>query len=147
MRLIAHGRLYTKDRLANWGMIEDQTCPLCNAAPETISHLFFQCSTSAAIWNKILRWQGIGRQARPWEEELQRAILHQNGKSTSAEVYRMSLAGCLYYVWQERNYRSFRQEERPTRIIVKLIIQDIFVRGDLHPKIARKLLVFKFNTG
>nr|XP_016449466.1 PREDICTED: uncharacterized protein LOC107774455 [Nicotiana tabacum] len=76
MRLTAHGRLYTKDRLTNWGMIEDQTYPLCDEAPETTNHLFFQCSTSAAIWNKILRWKGIGRQAQPWEEELQWAIVH-----------------------------------------------------------------------
>ncbi|XP_075086261.1 uncharacterized protein LOC142168973 [Nicotiana tabacum] len=91
MRLIVHGRLYTKDSLANWGLIEDQTCPLCNETPETINHLFFQCPTSAAIWNKILQWKGIGRQAQPWEEELQWAIVYHNGKSTNAEVYRMSL--------------------------------------------------------
>ncbi|KAK4716190.1 hypothetical protein R3W88_014528 [Solanum pinnatisectum] len=35
-------KLYTKDRLGNWGIITDVTCYLCSTTPETHQHLFFE---------------------------------------------------------------------------------------------------------
>lgn len=43
LRLAAHGRLYTRDRLAQWGIVLHQICPLCHQHNESISHLFFKC--------------------------------------------------------------------------------------------------------
>ncbi|GFZ14548.1 hypothetical protein Acr_24g0007380 [Actinidia rufa] len=37
-----NGRLLTRDKLQ--GLIEDQSCPLCRAADESVDHLFFQCN-------------------------------------------------------------------------------------------------------
>lgn len=55
LRLAAHSRLVTRDRLMNWGIIGNQECPLCAAQPETIAHLFFKCDISAYIWNQLLK--------------------------------------------------------------------------------------------
>lgn len=38
-------------------------CVLCDAAPETVNHLFFQCSFSAELWKKIFRSLQFSRSA------------------------------------------------------------------------------------
>ena len=43
-------RLLTKDRLLQLGIIQDNECPLCKSSPETIEHLYFECSYSGYIW-------------------------------------------------------------------------------------------------
>ncbi|XP_059315759.1 uncharacterized protein LOC132066468 [Lycium ferocissimum] len=59
LRLALCDRLQARTRLAKWGIIDDAKCPLCDGAPETVAHLFFEC---ARIWQRLLRWQGIPRQ-------------------------------------------------------------------------------------
>ncbi|KAK4726976.1 hypothetical protein R3W88_031893 [Solanum pinnatisectum] len=56
-----HRRLYTKDRLSNWGIIRDDVCALCKAEVETHQHLFFSCNFSKQIWHKMLNWLLITR--------------------------------------------------------------------------------------
>ncbi|XP_070036029.1 uncharacterized protein [Nicotiana tomentosiformis] len=76
MRLIAHGKLNTRDRLLKWGLSVLQNCPLCVTETENIVHLFFQCDLSAHIWNKFLQWQGINRVALDWHDELKWAEIY-----------------------------------------------------------------------
>ncbi|XP_075095435.1 uncharacterized protein LOC142173708 [Nicotiana tabacum] len=82
--MVAHGRLYTKDRLAHWGMVVDHTCLLCQAALESIEHLFFRCIVSTFIWGKILEWQGISRNVMEWIEEIQWLESNHREKSAAA---------------------------------------------------------------
>lgn len=49
--LLLQGRISTKDRLIQWGIVGDQRCILCNAADETKEHLFFTYSCSQQIWS------------------------------------------------------------------------------------------------
>ncbi|XP_070004706.1 uncharacterized protein [Nicotiana sylvestris] len=108
MFLAAHRRLQTRDRLRKWGCVEDDTCPLCNTEVETTDHLFFTCSFSTQIWTVILEWLRIYRQVMTWEHELKWAKQHYHGRSANAEIYKMMLAGSIYYKWQERNARKGR---------------------------------------
>ncbi|KAH0678909.1 hypothetical protein KY284_019994 [Solanum tuberosum] len=64
-------RLYTKDRLGKWPIITCLRCSLCNTAPETHQHLFFECSLSRRIWHQILSWLSIQRGSSGCNEELQ----------------------------------------------------------------------------
>ncbi|GJR68317.1 RNA-directed DNA polymerase, eukaryota, reverse transcriptase zinc-binding domain protein [Tanacetum coccineum] len=36
--------------------IHSITCPICNLAVETTSHIFFSCSLACQVWRKILLW-------------------------------------------------------------------------------------------
>ncbi|XP_070040460.1 uncharacterized protein [Nicotiana tomentosiformis] len=112
LRLAAHGKLATKDRLMKWGVISGQECPLCLTQNESINHIFFQCDMSIQVWCKLLQWQGINRAAMPWLEELKWAEDYARGRSATAEIYRMTLASGVYHLWIERNQRrelgSFR---------------------------------------
>ena len=37
-------KLLTKDRFTKVGIIQDNVCVLCNTQPETLDHLYFECS-------------------------------------------------------------------------------------------------------
>ena len=38
------GRLKTRDKLAQMGIIDDDRCPMCNLCPESVEHIFFSVS-------------------------------------------------------------------------------------------------------
>uniref|UniRef100_M1BXE2 Orf147a protein n=1 Tax=Solanum tuberosum TaxID=4113 RepID=M1BXE2_SOLTU len=42
-RMAALERLYTKDRLTKWGIINNQDCPLCLTGRESMDHMIFIC--------------------------------------------------------------------------------------------------------
>ncbi|KAK4707482.1 hypothetical protein R3W88_032974 [Solanum pinnatisectum] len=64
-----HRRLYTKDRLSNWGIIGDDVCALCKTEVETHQHLFFSQNFSKQIWHKMLNQALITRGCEGWNEE------------------------------------------------------------------------------
>ncbi|KAK4726871.1 hypothetical protein R3W88_031788 [Solanum pinnatisectum] len=131
-----HRRLYTKDRLSKWGIIEDDVCALCKEEGETHQHLFFSCIFSKQIWHKMLKWQLITRGCEGWNEELEWAIGYAKRKSIVADVYRMAIAATIYYIWQERNLRIFQQKERTTDMISRLITQEIHHRASMIPRLT-----------
>ncbi|KAH0689390.1 hypothetical protein KY289_016748 [Solanum tuberosum] len=132
-------RQLTKDRLAQWGLTKEVTCPLCQATDEDIDHLFFKCSNAEKVWRKLLGWQGIQRQSMNWQEEVQWAIRNMKGKSSKMQVYRMTMAGALYWLWRERNCRIFQKKQRTQESIVRQVIQEVHGRGSRQPRLASRL--------
>nr|XP_016506912.1 PREDICTED: uncharacterized protein LOC107824621 [Nicotiana tabacum] len=140
--LAAHRRLLT--RLRRWGYLEDTTCSLCNTEEETIDHLFFKCSFSTQVWAAVLDWQGINRQVMVWDHELEWAERHCKGRSSKAEIYRMTLADNIYYIWQERNARIFQAKQRNVATITRLLMQEIHYRGKLKQRLKGRLLELNY---
>ncbi|XP_060195313.1 uncharacterized protein LOC132624567 [Lycium barbarum] len=131
-------RLLTKARLAQWGCVESLTCTLCKQGCEDIEHLFFECSYAAAVWSKMLSSQGILRQCMNWQGEVVWAQVQRKGKNSAAQVFRMTLAGSVNYIWQEWNLRLFQGKERNAEGITKQVIRDVHIRGSLFPRLTRK---------
>jgi len=82
-----------------------------------------------------MNWLSSNRVSNGWTEELTWAIEHASSKTIQAEIYRMTLAAAIYYIWQERNYRNFQNKERNTEIITKVIIQSIHCRASMIPRL------------
>ncbi|XP_070040194.1 uncharacterized protein [Nicotiana tomentosiformis] len=133
--LAARGRLAIKDRLMQWGITDNQVCPMCTSQVESISHLFFKCQISTQVWNQQLKWQKIARTTMAWPKELNWAENHAKGRSASAEIYRMTLAACVYHIWIERNNRVFQDKQTDHKSIVRKIIQEVF-----HRRLQRRRL-------
>ncbi|XP_060183140.1 uncharacterized protein LOC132613105 [Lycium barbarum] len=112
LTLVANERIHTRDRLEKWGITNDTECPLCENAVESIDHLFFSCRFSQAIWRRLLKWQRINRQPMQWSDELNWAVTNASGNSIAAQIFRIVLAGTVYFVWQERNQRIFQAKHR-----------------------------------
>ncbi|XP_009623361.1 uncharacterized protein [Nicotiana tomentosiformis] len=142
--LAAHRSLLTKDRLRGWGYVEDATCSLCNNEEETTDHLFFSCPYSSRVWIAMLRWQGIHRQAMTWTNEIEWAERYYKGRSTTAELYKLILADSLYYIWQERNGRIFKGEQRSEAVLSKVITQDVHGRGASKQRLQRRLIELNY---
>ncbi|XP_070035221.1 uncharacterized protein [Nicotiana tomentosiformis] len=134
LRLTIEQRLATKERLARWGIISEQTCSLCQRENETVHHLFFDCEISRDIWQHLLKWQGIQRTKKAWQEELTWLEQFGKGKSGGAAVCRMTIAAAVYHIWQEKNNVMFKKK-RPTNAILRLIIQEMHVRATIFPRL------------
>ena len=49
---IAHGDIYTKDKLFRYGMEPSNECPRCNQT-EDLTHKFISCSYTKKIWEQV----------------------------------------------------------------------------------------------
>ena len=138
------GKIYTRDRLHIWGMIDHMTCPLCEVTDEIMDHLFFQCLYSKVVWSKLLEWQGYHRNVLPWTEEKLWIICYANGKGAKDEMLIIVLAGTIYFIWQERNHHAFQQKQRRAEVLIRLIVQETMCRGWPKPKLAARLSQLNF---
>ncbi|XP_060184494.1 uncharacterized protein LOC132614137 [Lycium barbarum] len=144
LRLVAHGKLYTRDKLSKWGVICNVMCPLCDKESESHSCLFFLCEMSAQIWQRLLQWQGITRRPKDWDAEIRWLTNYAKGKIAKAELYRIVLAAAAYTIWKERNMRVFQDKKQQLDVMIKLVMQEMFFRGNLRTKVARWLTNFNF---
>lgn len=60
---VIHGRLYTRDRLAAWGITNDKSGALFHGGMESHSHLFFECQFANQVWEEVRLKCGAGCQA------------------------------------------------------------------------------------
>ncbi|WMV57941.1 hypothetical protein MTR67_051326 [Solanum verrucosum] len=129
LRLVALGRIYTCDRLAKWGMDINLQCQLCNTQPESIQHLFFGCNYTGQLWARLLKWMHIQRPCMEWEGGLKWVEKWCKGKSSRAEVYKITLTAAVYFIWKESNQRVFQQKRRSIEDILKHIAQEVYFRA------------------
>ena len=50
---LLHRAIITNVHLFRWGRIKSNLCSFCNLSKETYSHLFFECSKTAIIWDRV----------------------------------------------------------------------------------------------
>ncbi|GJS48186.1 hypothetical protein Tco_0598307 [Tanacetum coccineum] len=89
--------LATQDRIAKWNGQISTECPLCKKEKDSHEH-FIMTSLSQTKVNK-----NIGK-----------------------VIARIALAAAVYFIWQERNWRIFKQEDRSVEL--KIITDNIRLR-------------------
>lgn len=121
--LVLLDRCPTRDRLISWGVVVDPICLLCNNAPESRNHLFFECSYAAVIWREI-----AGRcRLLPhvtWENTLQQLITLAANRD-SKRLTLIAVQATVYWIWHERNSRLHRQNFKATDTILSLLDKQI----------------------
>lgn len=127
--LALNERLQTRETLAAWGIVDDSRCVLCSSGKDSSEHLFFVCGYSATLWRKILQWMHIDNQVLGWKEEITWALRHFKGKHALAEIFRTALPASIYAVRQERNKRIFQNKMRLVGALIRMIMQEIHIRG------------------
>lgn len=101
-------RMLTRNKLKEWGCINDDRHVLCAGASENQNHLFFGCPYTNSIWKDVLRRNGMHREVNNWELESAKAIEKTKGGDFKGNLRALSLAATVYMVWKEWNYRIFR---------------------------------------
>ncbi|GJZ41622.1 hypothetical protein Tco_0588508 [Tanacetum coccineum] len=87
-------------------------CPLCYEDMDSHEHLLFECKFSNCLWNMVkmkIKFQSADIKLK---DLISKLSCLQNGNSIGSIVRRLCLAACVYLIWQERNNRIFRNEER-----------------------------------
>ncbi|KAJ9536694.1 hypothetical protein OSB04_un000167 [Centaurea solstitialis] len=111
--LACHHRLPTQDRLLSWKHDPpDWKCSLCGDCLDSHHHLFFECSYSSSVWERIK--EAIGWLDAPVEWDVVMDTL--SGHHTRLKfIQKLGLAAAVYTIWRERNKRIFT-EDRKTEI-------------------------------
>ncbi|KAK1314390.1 hypothetical protein QJS10_CPA06g02156 [Acorus calamus] len=110
MWLLFQGRLLTKAYRSKWVANEPTTCALCDAAPETIDHLFCECIFVQQFWREVGQRTGLSTQFQNLEElwvagrELERA--RQTGMTK--EKSQVIVPAAAWTIWRARNEVIFR---------------------------------------
>lgn len=104
--------LLTKDKLLSYGMAVDPICVICKMQPESVDHLFLDCSELRGLWTRLhssmnnnhnlghssLQWDLIGK-ATKW-------------KKKDRFVHFFMIKKYMRLVWEERNQRCFENNSR-----------------------------------
>ena len=111
--LAMRSRLYTRDRLLNFDLVQDATCVLCSNDIETHDHLFFQCLCSVMILQQITQWMGYDSTSHSLH-----SILHKcgniRGNRMKKRALLVAIAATVYGVWKLRNDVIWRKKDTST---------------------------------
>lgn len=122
--LATQNRLHTLDRLARMGITIDKNCKLCNSVEETHCHLFFQCTYSKSVLDTALAQGQIQWPQMQWSQFLLWASTAFEGNGTANNhIAKTILAVTMYYLWIERNERTFKRVHRSPQVLGNVIIQ------------------------
>ncbi|GKA51156.1 RNA-directed DNA polymerase, eukaryota, reverse transcriptase zinc-binding domain protein [Tanacetum coccineum] len=110
----------TKDKLLIWRPNDDLKCALCNKCPDTHNHLFFTCEFSNEIWNELLRMLNV-RLSRCWDKIINEVKALELNKNIWSIMRRLVCGAAVFYIWQERNNRLFKNEKRDSNTILNIV--------------------------
>ncbi|XP_074305391.1 uncharacterized protein LOC141640519 [Silene latifolia] len=121
-------RLPTVDSLVQRGFSWINRCALCEAAQETHQHLFFECTWSAALWTRIQSFFSFATHSNELASVLAWFHSHNRGSSWIKKRKRSALLSVIYQIWQERNHRIFRSQDRSIDVVSQLVISQVTLR-------------------
>lgn len=102
------GRLSTKDRLQQWGVIADAQCVLWAAAMESHVHLLFHSPYSYQSWRSIQRRFSYSCSFLGFHKIMEWMIQYHSDSQFVNLVTKVVLAAIVYHIWGERNRCLFQ---------------------------------------
>lgn len=118
-------KLITQDKLMKWYPNKTLECSLCKTVPDSHNHLFFQCDYSKKVWTEIKVKARIVSIDDTWMNIVSSLSSHKNHLNIWSIIMKISFAATVYFLWQERNNRLFRNEEREVQGLVKVMLEEI----------------------
>ncbi|KAJ0765374.1 putative RNA-directed DNA polymerase [Helianthus annuus] len=134
---IDKGRVPTRVELIRRNVgVPSATCPMCNAADESISHVFFSCYVATGVWSMVWSWCKMGAASFPDYESV---LKWPNSSSSSAKD---KIIGGIFWatswaIWKERNKVVFQNAEPKVPEVVSLIKSTTFIWLKYRSKITR----------
>ncbi|XP_048502717.1 uncharacterized protein LOC125498533 [Beta vulgaris subsp. vulgaris] len=125
-------RIYTKDRLKQWRIIDDDVCSICQTQIETHNHLLFQCEFSIRLLLQlVLRWlklKWVDRTLIMWYKMIGR----RNCSGFRRKVYTTTLNATVYAIWHSRNDAVWNAKVNNPRNVYDKIRRDVICRVKAH---------------
>lgn len=98
----------TRDKLIALGMNVDDLCVFCNASPESVDHILFECSFLVNMWMSVMNKAGVvdiqGISSADWNV-LRKAT---RWRPSRWDIVFYVLKVYIRNVWLERNTRCFK---------------------------------------
>lgn len=117
-------RLSTCDRILKWNPAIDPTCVLCEQEMETRNHLFYSCSYSREVWQKLTKGLLLGRYTEKWEE-IGTLLLDESQDRVKLYLLRYTFQAAAHSIWRERNCRRHGEKHLPHTLLVKVIDKNV----------------------
>lgn len=136
LNLSIHNRLYTKDKLVQWGILDNQTGVLCRKSRKQLN-IFVECNFSDTRWRKMMQWLKIPRSTMAWGDEVRwtSSCMNYEGKECSWwDLQNGPSREQLLYLEGKKLERVSKQGKD-----WESIVRDIFCRGSLRPRLAKQL--------
>ncbi|GJZ57120.1 hypothetical protein Tco_0612614 [Tanacetum coccineum] len=131
--LVIKRKLKTQDLLRSWDvnnstMVDQPLCPLCKAQPDSHEHLFFECSFSSRVWDRLKVFTGMPNIPSDLNDIVE-CIKHvASSHSIRSVVCKLVFAASCYFIWQERNGRLFKKIKRSQDQIFELIKTNVRIK-------------------
>ncbi|GJS50125.1 hypothetical protein Tco_0600246 [Tanacetum coccineum] len=87
--------------------------------PDSHNHLFFTCEFSNGIWKELLKMMNV-KLSECWDHVIDEMKVLPSNKNIWSIVRRLVCGTAVYYIWQERNNRLFRNEKRDINTIINI---------------------------
>ena len=131
---LAHGELYSKDRLTRYGLIADNTCPRCSLV-ETLKHKYFECPYVANIWQKTLAiTDKLRTSIDPLETPIEKALCCTNEPKPLALTIHAEIITKI---------RQFKDEEANLLLLPKLLVKNAIrsvLKREINDSIKTELI-------
>uniref|UniRef100_A0A5B7BNY1 Reverse transcriptase zinc-binding domain-containing protein n=1 Tax=Davidia involucrata TaxID=16924 RepID=A0A5B7BNY1_DAVIN len=121
MWMVCKKCIVTKDKLWEWGLVNEDTCVLCNSHGESVENIFFSCPYSATIWTELLAWASILLSPSDWDAELRWAAVFFKCKNFRCYLLKLVMSAVIYHLWEERNCRVFSKKQRKVAGLIKVV--------------------------
>ena len=102
----------TRQKLCDMGMdIPSTICPLCDTLEEDITHLFFDCSKVADLWQNFSVWwsENVPRVSRA--EDLFVWTWQTKRSEKDCRILQVAIIAVLYSIWRVRNGVVFEKKK------------------------------------
>ncbi|XP_071705351.1 uncharacterized protein [Rutidosis leptorrhynchoides] len=123
--LLMGEHLKTHDKLRSWdvrGSIQGMmACYLCKSLLDSHTHLFFECSYSKQVWDKIKRFILIPGIGDNWKVIIQLIISYAHRRVARVMLAKFIFGATVYFIWQESNTRLSKGESRDPNKLFNII--------------------------
>ncbi|XP_021996129.1 uncharacterized protein LOC110893325 [Helianthus annuus] len=130
MWLVLKGKLLTQDKILKWDISRRKNmnmmcCMLCYQDYDSHPHLFFECKYSAQVWYNIRNKVNMGDVSSKWQEIVDWLLARARSKSARNYIAKILVAAAVYFIWQERNARTFKNQLRPSEKLSEIILNTV----------------------
>nr|GEU55460.1 reverse transcriptase zinc-binding domain-containing protein [Tanacetum cinerariifolium] len=112
MWMAVQDRLATQEKLMKWYHEKQLTCPLCEICPDSLNHLFFECCYAKLVWKQLKKASDQISLPDRWDDIISTLASQIHNKSIKSVPRRLTLAACVYHIWQERSKRIFTNDKK-----------------------------------
>ncbi|PWA58268.1 reverse transcriptase domain, Reverse transcriptase zinc-binding domain protein [Artemisia annua] len=86
---------------------------------------FRNCTFSKTVWDNLKPLCKLDDLSCVWAEIVSRMSIKMASNSIWSVIQRLILGAAVYYIWQERNFRTFRNNFRTEEVVFRIIVDTV----------------------